>query len=127
MEIIKEKESYDEDESYDELEEMATLRKFRSGLPVNLYLDDSMSYKRGGHAKRIKFQPDKGDRPVTRKMILMTIEDDPKVKGNNIKINLQPADIEKIKSFVKINKDLLLDLSDMKIDIQDFLIRMKKV
>lgn len=41
--------------------EMATLRKARSGLPVNLYLDDSGSYLDGGHGPRIKFQPDKGE------------------------------------------------------------------
>ena len=35
--------------------EMVTLRKSRSGLPVNLYLDDSGSYLDGGHGPRIKF------------------------------------------------------------------------
>lgn len=48
------------------LYEMATLRKKDSKLPVNLYIDDSLSYQRGGHSKRIKFQTDKGDRPNTR-------------------------------------------------------------
>jgi hypothetical protein len=110
-----------------ELEEMATLRKNKSGLPVNLYLDDSMSYKRSGHAQRIKFQPDKGDRPITRTMIPMSIGDDPQVMGRGVKTSLSTADIEKIKSFVRANKNLLLALSDMKIDIQDFMARMSRV
>ncbi len=49
--------------------EMTTLRKTRSGLPVNLYLDDSGSYLNGGHGPRIKFQSDKGNCPNTRSMI----------------------------------------------------------
>jgi hypothetical protein len=110
----------------DDLMEMATLRKKRSGLPVNLYLDDSMSYKGGGHGKRIKFQPDKGDRPITRNMVPMSISDNPEILEKNVKISISNSDINKIKNFVKLNKDNLLDLSDMKIDFQDFLDRMKK-
>ena len=120
MVIIEEKVDY-------ELEEMATLRKSRSGLPVNLWLDDSMAYKRSGHAYRIKFQPDKGERPITRSMVPMTIEDDPKIMGNNPKINLSNDDINKVKAFVIANKNLLLALSDMKIDFIDFVAKMTKV
>jgi len=121
MVIIKEKADYD-------LDEMATLRKKRSGLPVNIWLDDSMLYKRaGGHGMRIKFQPDKGDHPVTRSMVPMTIEDDPKIVGTNVKTNLSVSDIEQIKSFIKTNKNLLIALSDMKIDFVDFVAKMVKV
>ena len=120
MIIIKEKDDFN-------LDEMASLRKRRTGLPVNIWLDDSMLYKRtGGHGMRIKFQPDKGDRPITRSMVPMTIEDDPKIVGNNVKINLSASEIEKIKIFIKANKNLLIALSDMKIDIFDFLERMVK-
>jgi len=115
-----------EKEDIDTLDEMSTLRKNRSGLPVNLWLDDSMLYKRGGHAKRIKFQPDKGDRPTTRNMIPMSIEDDPKVMIN-AKTSLSSTEINKIKLFVKMNKDALIDLSDMKIDFIDFVGKMIKV
>jgi len=108
------------------LDEMSTLRKNRSGLPVNIWLDDSMLYKRGGHGMRIKFQPDKGDSPVTRGMVPMTIEDEPRVIGNN-KLKISNSDVEKIRDFVKANKDLLKALSDMKIDFIDFVDKMKKV
>jgi len=110
----------------DDLQEMATLRKKRSGLPVNLYLDDSMSYKGGGHGKRIKFQPDKGDHPITREMIPMSISDNPEILEKNAKLDISVSDINLIKNFVKKNKSLLIDLSDMKIDFQDFLNLMKK-
>jgi hypothetical protein len=111
----------------DDLEEMATLRKNRSGLPVNLYLDDSMSYKRGGHSKRIKFQPDKSDHPNTRAMIPMSIGDDPKIMGQLPKMKLSAQDVEKIQAFVKANKDILNALADMKIDIVEFVARMTKI
>ena len=107
------------------LEEMATLRKQRSKLPVNLYLDDSGSWKNTGHGKRIKFQADKADRPMTRDMIPMSIEDEPKILIKNPKISLSASDLDKIKNFVRANKVLLLQLSDTKIDIGEFLSKMK--
>ena len=108
------------------LDEMATLRKKRSGLPVNIWVDDSMKYIRGGHGMRIKFQPDKGNRPITQGMVPMTIEDEPRIIGTN-KLKISGSEIEKLKMFIKKNKDLLVSLSDMKIDFGDFLNKMKKV
>lgn len=110
----------------DHLGEMATLRKSRSGLPVNLYLDDSQSYKKGGHWKRIKFQADKGNSPNTRDMIPMSIEDEPRIMAGASRVNLSSSDIEKVRDFVKANKDLLLKLADFEIDFPEFVQKMKK-
>lgn len=77
--------------------EMATLRKKRSGLPVNLYLDDSKSWSSTGHWKRIKFQPDKGDSPDTRSMIPMSIGENPKILVKNPKMSLSTREVEQIK------------------------------
>lgn len=107
--------------------EMATLRKKRSGLPVNLYLDDSKSWAQTGHWKRIKFQPDKGDSPDTRSMIPMSIDENPEILVKNPKMSLSAKEVEQIKNFVRLNKELLLQLSDAKIDIGDFLDKMKTV
>jgi hypothetical protein len=104
--------------------EMATLRKKRSGLPMNLYLDDSKSWAQSGHWKRIKFQPDKGDPPDTRSMIPMSISENPEILIKNPRMNLSAKDVEQVKRFVQLNKDALLLLSDAKIDIWDFLDRM---
>lgn len=105
--------------------EMATLKKKRSGLPVNLYLDDSGSYVNGGHAPRIKFQANRNDSSDTRLMIPMTISDDPEIpvdykqQLDGVKEN----DIKTIKQFVIANKDNLLRLCDSSddYDFQDFL------
>jgi hypothetical protein len=51
------------------LEEMSVLFKRDSGLPVNLWLDDSGTWKNTGHWKRIKFQSTHGNKTVSREMI----------------------------------------------------------
>ena len=102
------------------IEEMATLRKSDSGLPANLYLDDTGSWSKSGHWKRIKFQPDTGDRPITRSMIPMSIDDNPQVLVKDARISLNTKQLEQIKMFVRVNKDLLLQLADAKISILDF-------
>ena len=112
--------------------EIATLRKARSGLPVNLYLDDSGSYLDGGHCPRIKFQPAKGNSPNTRSMIPMTISDDPTIPLRNYQSRLDGVgsnDISLIMSFVVANKGNLLRLCDRndEYDISNFLEDMVKV
>jgi hypothetical protein len=109
------------------LTELATLRKNRSGLPVNLYLDDSESWSKSGFWRRIKFQPDKEDYPNTRNMIPMSIDDNPQILVKNAKIDLSVSEIEQIMIFVKNNKDLLLQLADATIDIFDFIEKMKTI
>lgn len=112
--------------------EMATLRKARSGLPVNLYLDDSGSYLDGGHGPRIKFQSDKGNSPNTRSMIPMTISDEPTIPLRNYQSRLDGVgsnDISLIMAFVIANKENLLRLCDRndEYDISNFLEDMVKV
>jgi hypothetical protein len=107
------------------LYEMATLKKRRSGLPVNIYLDDSGSYIAGGHAPRIKFQPNKNDSSDTRTMIPMTISDNPEIPIDykSQLDGITEKDISEIKNFVISNKSNLLRLcnKDDDYDIQDFL------
>ena len=124
---VREKENADKlQEEINSLWEMATLRKFRSGLPVNIWVDDSLHYKKAGHGRRIKFQGDKGDSPNTLDMIPMTIADEPKIVGYKGEVKLSSSDINKIKSFIILNKDLLISLSDAKIDFGTFLDKFKK-
>ena len=101
---------------------MATYRKNKSGLPVNVWLDDGMAYRKSKHGKRIKFQPDRGDRPVTDDFTTMTISDNPQVFGDH---ELSSKEIQQLKDFVIRNRDLLEQMSDMEIDFEDFL-KLKK-
>ena len=111
---------------------MATLRKARSGLPVNLYLDDSGAYLDDGHEPRIRFQPDKGNSPNTRSMIPMTISYEPAIPLRNYQSRLNGVgsnDISLIMSFVIANKSYLLRLCDRndEYDISNFLEDMVKI
>ena len=96
---------------------MATIRKSDSGLPVNIWVDDGMTYKRSGHGKRIKFQPDRGDHPVTGNFASITISDNPEVIGEH---NLSEREIRQLREFVIKNRDILEQLSDMEIGIREF-------
>lgn len=99
----------------------SSLRKKRTGLPVNIYVDDSGTWKKMRHANRIKIQCNKGDHPNTHGMIPMSIDDNPRILVDNPKMELSAADINAVKKFVIANKDLLIGLgSDDNFDIVDF-------
>lgn len=107
------------------ISEMSTLRKNVSGLPTDIWLDEGGLYRR--HAPRIKFKAS-NDQHTTREYSSMTIEDEPCIENFPKKSNLSSEDVEKIKLFVKTNKQLLLDLCDSKIDYEsEFLPNFKKV
>jgi hypothetical protein len=114
-------------ERQDELEEMAGLKKADSGLPVNLWLDDSGAYIRGRHAKRIKFQGDYGNKTNAGNMFSMMIsKDDPQIPVKQLpKLKLPARDIDAIKTFVRNNADLLDKLADEKITFMNFTRLMK--
>jgi hypothetical protein len=103
----------------EQLMEMAALRKASSKLPVNLYLDDSMSYKRGRHSKRIKFQTDYSDKPITGSFSTMKFDGEiveKTVHGSS----LSQKDVTQIQNFIKNNLAALESLADMNIEIEDF-------
>jgi hypothetical protein len=110
-----------------QLEEMAGLKKPDSGLPVNLWLDDSHAYIRGRHAKRIKFQGDYGNNTNASNMFSMMIsKDDPQIPAKQLpKLKLPARNIDAIKTFVRNNADLLDKLANEKITFMNFTRLMK--
>lgn len=105
----------------DILVEMATLRKADSKLPVNLYIDGSISYKRGGHSKRIKFQTDKGDKPnIFSSFSSMDLDGNVIAKTPPKKLEIDSKDIQAIKNFVRNNREALSLVSDMDMQFSDF-------
>ena len=104
-----------------QLYEMATLRKKDSGLPVNLYIDDSLSYKRGKHSKRIRFQTDKGDKPNTRgSFSSMTLDGKVVEKTLPKKLEISQRDIEAVSNFVINNYECLSLVADFELDYDYF-------
>jgi hypothetical protein len=111
----------------DELEEMSTLKKSDTGLPVNIWVDDTGAYIRGRHAKRIKFQGDYGNKTNAGNLFSMILsKDDPQVPAKQLqRLKLPAKDIDAIKIFVKNNADLLDKLADEKITFTTFIRQMK--
>ena len=96
---------------------MANFRKDRSGLPVNVWLDEGQTYKNAGHGYRIKFQTNRQNQWTNTELATMTISDDPQVIGEH---NLSLRVIKELSDFVIRNKILLIQLADMKIDFDTF-------
>jgi hypothetical protein len=111
----------------DELEEMATLKKTITGLPVNIWVDETKAYALGGHAKRIKFQGDYGNNTNRANLFTMILSKDaPEIPDKQLsRLKLSARDIDAIKTFIKNNTDILNKLADEKITIVDFLRQMK--
>ena len=122
MIIIKEKDTFDQ-----YLDEMAGLRKSDSGLPVNLWLDNTSAYKLSGHWKRIKFQGDHGNKLNRNNLFTMTISENPEImpKSAESQINLPVKEIEQVRAFVKNNHILLSQLADQEISVFSFFKKMK--
>ena len=102
---------------------MANIRKKRSGLPVNIWVDEGKEYLKGGHGKRIKFQINHAD--TVQKQFLATL----KLNGELVedtydktKSELNQKDINQIINFTLNNAYALNVLSEGEIfDIGDFL------
>lgn len=114
-------------DSGDSLFEMACLRKNKTGLPVNIYVDDSGAWRESGHANRIKFQRDKGDRPITRDMIPMSIEENPRILVQSPDMELSASDVDAVRQFIRANRILLEKLGNTEIDIEDFIREMVRL
>jgi len=101
---------------------MANLRKSKSGLPVNVWLDEGQTYKNAGHGYRLKFQTNRQNQWTNNELATMTISDTPRVIGEH---GLSARVIKELEDFVVRNKNLLMQLADMKIDFFQFVERMR--
>ena len=115
--IIREEEEYWENH---------TFRKERTGLPVNITIDEWGSYKVYCHPLWLLFQNNYEDKftndvfPITiyNDVLPISIENNPRLLTDG-KVNISNSDFQKIIEFVKTNKDILIDLANEKID-RDF-------
>lgn len=104
------------------LQEMANVRKKQTGLPVNIWIDEAETYKKGKHSKRIKFQMDKGlnyKEPACPMLLDGTIPE--KVwKKMQKECSLSTEEIKEIQAFVINNAYALDKLADQLIWKEDF-------
>ena len=106
------------------LTEMSSLRKNKSKLPVNIWIDETQSYIRGKHSKRIKFQLNKGDKSHQgdgRYFASMTL--DGQIVENTFKgkrKEVDSKDIQAISNFVINNTECLRLIADEELDFDVF-------
>jgi hypothetical protein len=84
--------------------EMANISKSKTNLSVNIYISE----KNSSHGPRIKLSKE-GHNFICS----ITISDNPTIIGN---CKIKQKELNKIIEWIKINKDILLDLWNMKID-----------
>ena len=105
--------------------EMSKVRKARAGLPVDIWVDEGKTFSKSKHFRHIKFQGDKGD-PNTRNWVPLTVSDDPRIPVKDVEHDLNERELDQVKRFVVLNKDLLLRLGD-DFDVTDFVMNMRLV
>ena len=100
---------------------MANLVRADTGLPINIWVSPRLDkYK-----PRIYVQKDY-KKELSTNIFSISISDNPKVHGNPGSI--KDSDIEKVKEFVRINKQLLLDhWNGVEEDIVKVILSFKKV
>lgn len=100
------------------LQEMVNVRKKQTGLPVNIWIDEAETYKKGKYSKFIKFQMDKGlnfKEPTCPMLLDGTI---PEWKQGQCFIS--KSEIKEIQTFVINNAYALDKLADQLIWKEDF-------
>ena len=113
------------DESKSVINEMATLRKSESLLPMDIWLDEGSTFQ--GHAPRLKFRAS-NEQITTREFSSMILGNPPSIENFPQNSPLRKRDIEKLQRFVLINLELLLKLANGEIDYTtEFLPNMAKV
>lgn len=103
-------EKYYIEDNKEQLYEFADLVPEDTGLTVVVWIDGPRKMK---HGKRIKFQNNNSNRLNGGEIIPMTISDDPQIpKSVTTKLKISNKDLNKIKSWIKLNKEVLLDYSN---------------
>lgn len=99
--------------------EMSNKRKFQTGLPVNIWIDEGGWY--AGHAKRIKFQLNHADRMANQPSASMTLDGELVLDTYDKSVSeLSKADIRAVSNFVKNNAFALDKIADEEIYMDTF-------
>ena len=87
----------------DLLFEMANVWKSDTGLPMNIWLDDSDRYKRGGHWMRIKFQLDRSEKNNYSNTAPMDLNGVVRIKLPD-HVKLSGMDFDALRNWIKNNR-----------------------
>lgn len=107
------------------LDEMANCRPKKTGIPMNIWIDETEAYKRGRHSKRIKFQINKNPKFQPSNSCSMLLDGSiPEKQEQQMYLSkdfdLKIKDIEEVRNFVLNNAYALDKIADQKLDLDDF-------
>ena len=103
---------------------LSLMRKW-TYFPANIFIDDGGLWTNIGNKKIILFQVNNSEYRDFNKIIPMSIENEPEILIKNEKIYLSDYEIEKIKNFVKICQEELVQIADDIFDKLDFFERIR--
>lgn len=101
--------------------EMANLHPRDTGLPVIVWADSNRQMK---HGLRIKFQNSYSDKTDSGSLVPMTISENPQIPVQ-VKLKISKADLQKVRQWVILNKDLLVAYAEEEITTKDFVNNLK--
>lgn len=102
--------------------EMTNIRKFRTGLPMNIWVDDEGEYRSVKHnVPRIKFQNNTSDKVQGDTIPISIDNENPQILTKTFKVKLKSSDIEKLKTFIIQNYDELIRIWKQEIDAVEFI------
>lgn len=108
---------------------MRNLRKDDTGLPMNIWIDEGGSYKRGGHAPRVKVQVNtkpKISSNIPKNFFSIDLDGEEHDKKNK-DIELSSKEIDMAKKYVRLNKALLQQIIKQQLAMTDEIVaEMKK-
>lgn len=101
--------------------EMTNVRKKRTGLPMNIWIDDMGSFRNVKHnIPRIKFQNNTSDNVMGNEIPISIDKENPQILTKKMSINLSSSDINKLKLFIMNNYEGLIKVWKQEIDSIDF-------
>ena len=119
--------TYDDFESFfidtDETMEYYYVSKEKSGLPVDIYVDDCSSYRRHSHPLWMYFCDGYSHND---KLIPISISTSPRIEIDVCDIDIPSVDFNSIRFFIQQNLLLLKNIADKKIDSVQFVKRLAK-
>ena len=106
------------------LNEMSNFHGSEFNLPVNIWIDGPRNLK---HGRRIKIQNNYSDQFHEEDLISMTISDEPKLGKVFKKIRISDKDLEKVKSWIILNRDILLEYTEGNMSTLELVSRLKSL
>lgn len=98
--------------------ELSNKWKKHTGLPMNIWIDETATYKKGKHSKRIKFQLNTSEKLQPNNLGVMDL--DGKLRTElPLKCSLSNKQLDELRNFIENNREALELVADMKISLDD--------